>query len=254
MTNEEIIKQLQDLECHCQEMYDAEVKNGDTSYSIWGKDVEALTMAIKVLEQQPCEYNPFTIDELDDEDIKKKLREYQNQKVLVTEHDCSPSVTIIKPSEDCISRKELINELKLGYFNNDLQEGKNDPCVIDAMIDWAIRTIKRQPSVTPSYNSIKSELESSEDCISRQTVIDVLKDTWNMLSDANDAMQESIDTIEALPSVTPQPKIARWEHSDRRYPEDWHCSRCKAIVESDEQHLHNWNYCYHCGAKMEVEE
>lgn len=149
MTNEEIIKQLQDLECHCQEMYDAEVKNGDTSYSIWGKDVEALTMAIKVLEQQPCEYNPFTIDELDDEDIKKKLREYQNQKVLVTEHDCSPSVTIIKPSEDCINREALINELKLGYFNKDLQEGKNDPCVIDAMIDWAIRIVKRQPSVTP---------------------------------------------------------------------------------------------------------
>ena len=107
MTKEEVIKQLQDIKCHCQEMYDAEVKNGDTSYSIWGKDVEALTMAIKVLEQQPCEYNPFTIDELDDEDIKKKLREYQNQKVLVTEHDCSPSVTIIEPSEDCISREEV---------------------------------------------------------------------------------------------------------------------------------------------------
>lgn len=51
--------------------------------------------------------------------------------------------------EDAISREELINELKLGYFNKDLQEGKNDPCVIDAMIDWAIRTVKRLPPVTP---------------------------------------------------------------------------------------------------------
>ena len=54
-----------------------------------------------------------------------------------------------QPCDDCISRKALINELKLGYFNKDLQEGKNDPCVIDAMIDWAIRTSKRLPSVTP---------------------------------------------------------------------------------------------------------
>jgi len=44
------------------------------------------------------------------------------------------------------------------------------------------------------------------DLISRQTVLDVLKDKWNMFSDANDAMQESIDTIEALTPLTPQPK------------------------------------------------
>ena len=50
------------------------------------------------------------------------------------------------------------------------------------------------------------EREPCEDCISRQEVLDVLKDTWNMFSDANDAMQESIDTIEALTPLTPQPK------------------------------------------------
>jgi hypothetical protein len=60
-----------------------------------------------------------------------------------------PIVNISQPCEDCISREEAINELKLGYFNKDLQEGKNDPCVIDAMVDWAIRAVKRQPSVTP---------------------------------------------------------------------------------------------------------
>ena len=53
-----------------------------------------------------------------------------------------------QPCEDCISREELINEMKLGYFGKDLQEVKNDPCVVDAMIDWAIRAVKRQPSVT----------------------------------------------------------------------------------------------------------
>lgn len=53
--------------------------------------------------------------------------------------------------EDYIGREELINELKLGYFDKDLQEGKNDPCVIDAMVDWAIRTAKRLPPVTPKF-------------------------------------------------------------------------------------------------------
>ena len=53
----------------------------------------------------------------------------------------------IVPYEDCISRKEAINELKLAYFNKDLQGAKNDPCIVDAMTDWAIRTIKNLPSV-----------------------------------------------------------------------------------------------------------
>ena len=53
MTNEEIITQLKDIKCHCQEMYEAEIKNGDPSSSIWGKDVEALNLAIQALESQP---------------------------------------------------------------------------------------------------------------------------------------------------------------------------------------------------------
>ncbi len=54
------------------------------------------------------------------------------------------------------------------------------------------------------------EQEPCEDAISRQAVLEVLKDKWNMFSDANDAMQESIDTIEALSNVSPQPKTGHW--------------------------------------------
>jgi len=50
----------------------------------------------------------------------------------------------------------------------------------------------------------KLEQGPCEDCVSKQIVIDVLKHKWNILSNANDAIQESIDTIEALPPVTPQ--------------------------------------------------
>ena len=96
------------------------------------------------------------------------------------------------------------------------------------------------------------------DLISRQTVIDVLKDKWNMFSDANDAMQESIDTIEALPSVTPQPKIGKWIAQDiHNCHTDFKCSECGYIHSFT--HLYgeptaDYTYCPRCGAKMEVEE
>lgn len=50
-------------------------------------------MEIKALEQQPSEYKQLIIDKPKDEDMLKLLRTFQNQKVLVAEHDCLPSVT-----------------------------------------------------------------------------------------------------------------------------------------------------------------
>jgi hypothetical protein len=35
---------------------------------------------------------------------------------------------------------------------------------------------------------------------------------------------------------------------------DYHCEKCNAIIEKDEWGRHNYNYCYHCGARMEVED
>lgn len=50
---------------------------------------------------------------------------------------------------DAVSRESLVNELKCGYWNKDLQSAKDDPCVIDSMIDWCIRIVKSQPPVIP---------------------------------------------------------------------------------------------------------
>lgn len=47
----------------------------------------------RILEIEPCEYAPFTIAELKDEDMQKMLREFKNQRVIVTDHDCLPSAT-----------------------------------------------------------------------------------------------------------------------------------------------------------------
>lgn len=89
MTNEEIITQLEDIKCHCQEMYEAEIKNGDTSSSIWGKDVEALDFAIKALEQQPCEDTlDRIITQIEQVRDKDKLCEYSYNRCIkiIEEH------------------------------------------------------------------------------------------------------------------------------------------------------------------------
>ena len=48
---------------------------------------------------------------------------------------------------DLISRQEAIDKLKVAYWDKNLQSAKNDPCVIDAMTDWAIRQVKATPTI-----------------------------------------------------------------------------------------------------------
>ena len=58
-----------------------------------------------------------------------------------------------------------------------------------------------------------------------------------------------VDAIEALPTVTPQPKTGRWiRHDNGKY--HWYlCSCCDAMVGSDEKMM-AYKYCPNCGAKM----
>jgi mannosyltransferase OCH1-like enzyme len=51
MTQEEIISQLENLKSHCEDMH----KRNDINdvNDVWKRDVEALTAAIKAIEQQP---------------------------------------------------------------------------------------------------------------------------------------------------------------------------------------------------------
>ena len=50
---------------------------------------------------------------------------------------------------DLISRNAVIEKLKKAYWDKNLQSAKNDPCVIDAMTDWAIRQVREVPSDNP---------------------------------------------------------------------------------------------------------
>lgn len=58
---------------------------------------------------------------------------------------------------DLISRKALVTKLSQGYWDMELQKAKNDPCVIDAMIDWAIRIVKEMPLESPWHTGTPTE-------------------------------------------------------------------------------------------------
>lgn len=57
------------------------------------------------------------------------------------------------------------------------------------------------PSVTPSYNSIKTELKPSEDCISRDAVIRYVEQYPSIFGKRCSGL--IADIIKHLPSVTP---------------------------------------------------
>ena len=51
--------------------------------------------------------------------------------------------------DDLISRQAAIDALKVAYWDNDIQSAKDDPCIVDAMTDWATRQLKALPSAQP---------------------------------------------------------------------------------------------------------
>lgn len=113
------------------------------------------------------------------------------------------------------------------------------------------------------------EAQPSEDCISRQAVLDVInfEDKW--LFDANGhnanthiAFNGLESRVKALPPVTPERPKGKWikiQSGDEDFPESIVCSRCK----NENSHLdfdeHNnvigkvfvtSKYCPNCGAEM----
>lgn len=48
-----------------------------------------------------------------------------------------------------IDRAKAIDALKAAYWDKNIQSAKDDPCVVDAMTDWAIRQVKALPSAQP---------------------------------------------------------------------------------------------------------
>lgn len=95
-----------------------------------------------------------------------------------------------------------------------------------------------------SYNSIKTELKSCEDCISREQAKVAIRDRFKDLPS-----RVEINTIlNELPSVTSQPKTGHWNRVTQAGHLVWECDKCKW-----RQRFYT-NYCSDCGSKMEESE
>lgn len=177
MTREEVIEQLKKAYPKCCKEVDYRLVGGfDDHSSPLG---QAIDVAIKALEQESC--------------------------------------------DDCVRRQAVLDEIREVCFSKEqewvdfrVSQGSN------GQRDLIIKFIEDLPSVQPKPETVTDfadrchecgakygkllKQDSCEDAISRQEVLDVLKDKWNMFSDANDAMQESINAIKALQPVTLKPK------------------------------------------------
>lgn len=110
----------------------------------------------------------------------------------------------IEPSEDCISRESVMKCFK-----------KWQPYMATRLWDYEQELIKL-PSVTPSYNSVKIELEPCDDCISRVELLNSLKG-FEILHNHDELRSNLIYGIMNLPSVTPQQ--TRWIPCSERLPQ-----------------------------------
>ena len=50
---------------------------------------------------------------------------------------------------DLIDRQAAIDALRVAYWDDNIQSAKDDPCIVDAMTDWAIRQVKALPPAQP---------------------------------------------------------------------------------------------------------
>lgn len=46
-----------------------------------------------------------------------------------------------------IDAEKAVEELSVAYWDKGIQAAKDDPCIVDAMTDWAIRQIKAMPTM-----------------------------------------------------------------------------------------------------------
>lgn len=92
------------------------------------------------------------------------------------------------------------------------------------------------------------------DLISRQDAVEAvyqalrtpLPDYRNDLF--HDSMSLAVTMVNEIPSVEPNRNKGRWQR--RKGSDCWECSQCHAVLENDDLWMHNFYFCYHCGANM----
>lgn len=223
MTNKEAIEYNKNLRMYMK------LSDRNQSCKFLEENYIALDMAIKALEQQPCEdWHDVPSDEMTLEqarqavkDLRKKLADHLEQ----------------EPCEDTISRQVAIDALSHMMDTDGFRDGW---AVSRANVDCMLRSL---PSAQLEKCTEERTKTHACDCISRQAVLDTID---SYMSHHMGLLDLKLFVTE-LPSVQPQPKIGHWEwvqYDSNPNIGNWHCSECKAIV------LHMPEWCPMCGAKM----
>lgn len=72
--------------------------------------------------------------------------------------------------------------------------------------------------------------------------VDNLGYTWMIAGDV-------LKRIDDMPFAEPEErKKGKWQR--RKGSDCWECSQCHAVLENDDLGMHNFYFCYHCGANM----
>jgi len=88
------------------------------------------------------------------------------------------------------------------------------------------------------------------DLIKREDVVEALYQAirTTLTSTFTDSMSLAIAMANNLPSAEPERKRGKWVR--RKDSDCWECSQCHAVLENDDLGMHNFYFCYHCGANM----
>jgi hypothetical protein len=120
--------------------------------------------------------------------------------------------------------------------------------------DASYETVKNGTWCGSLYEELKNgtPLEESEDCVSRQAVLNLAK------FDGRDGLGSIIHAfdVEQLTSVTPAEKVGHWIKIDDCSNSGYYCSECRkrVVKEGWSDTVKIIKYCPNCGAKMEGEQ
>lgn len=139
------------------------------------------------------------------DDVLNLFKEYQ-PRLAIRVYEFGEALKDLKfrtlesqPCEDAISREAVIRLVE------------QYPNIIGNRCSGLIADIKHLPPITPSYNSVKTELKPCEDCISREETLNKINELiaeYIPLMPTGWTLPLNIaKTINELPSVQPQPKI-----------------------------------------------
>lgn len=126
-------------------------------------------------------------------------------------------------------------------------------------IDLAIKALE-QTELNPSYNSVKTELKSSEDCVSRQKLLSRIDaERKHLLELKMDGAEHIIvhharRIIEDMPSVTPTRPHGEWIHFTDDFKDYAACSCCGYGEEGEVLLEDKTPFCPVCGADMREAE